>query len=118
MGGYVCQDAQWDNCTGIVSSVEMLDVSIGTWQPFAVPLGRATEFVQSAMLDDELGALQGMYDTVNDCLFRTVRLIRSSEMAARSQRYRYSITLLSSTILPFTLALRDTSHACYTLRMC
>ena len=37
-GGFLCSDAQCNNQT-VTTSVEMLDMSLGKWQAFPVPLG-------------------------------------------------------------------------------
>ena len=50
----------------MASSVEMLDMSQGAWQPFPVSLGRATEEFQAAVLDYELGMFLRTKCTVND----------------------------------------------------
>ena len=72
-GGRVCPSAQESNCTN-TTVVEMLDMSLGAWQPFPVSLGRAVYdndyTFQSAILDYELGACLRANGTVNDRLFR------------------------------------------------
>ena len=72
-GGILCQDAQQSNCTQ-TASVEMLDMSLGAWQTFSVPLGRTADNFQIAMLDYELGALQRTNGIVNEHFFRQLRL--------------------------------------------
>ena len=68
MGGRVCQDAQENNCA-ITTAVEVLDVSLGSWQSFPVPLGRGAfdnDFkFQIAILDNALGTSLQMKDSVN-----------------------------------------------------
>lgn len=55
LGGDLCPTEQDDsNCTD-TSSVDVLDVSQGRWEPFPVPLGSATSWLQVATLDYELG---------------------------------------------------------------
>ena len=73
MGGQICQDAQRDNCTGDVSSVEMLDMSLGAWQSFAVPLAQVIDYSQVAILDYDLGVFLATNDAVNNALFRRVQ---------------------------------------------
>ena len=66
LGGALCPDAQDKNCTFTVSSVEMLDMSLGAWQSFPVPLGMAIDLSQSAVLDHQLGMSQRTNGTVNE----------------------------------------------------
>ena len=67
LGGYLCEDAHRRNCTGLTSTVEMLDMSLGKWQKFPVSLGRVDSLFQTAMLDHELGASLKTNNTVNNC---------------------------------------------------
>ena len=69
LSGNLCQDAQLDNCA-LTPSIEVLDMPLGTWQPFSAPLGRAIELFQVAILDHELSACLGVNGAVNDRLFR------------------------------------------------
>ena len=55
LGGTLCQDEEAESCIGSTASVEMLDMSLGAWQAFPVPLGEIDSWFQFATLDHELG---------------------------------------------------------------
>ena len=63
-GGCLHENAQEYDCTD-VSSVEALNMSVGVWQAFDVPLDRSDDFFQIATLDDDIGASLRTNDNVD-----------------------------------------------------